>query len=337
MKESIKQKRNFKQKGITLIALVITIIVLLILAGVTIAALSGPNGILTNATKAKENTEIGEETEIVNLAASNVRSNKIINRDSTSITEEELRQSISELTNKTVTIGTEADDEGNEFLTVTFESGRKYKVNPGVGEVKDLVEVAEVGDYINYPVSYTNVGLKQSGTTIGTGWRVFSKVDNKIKIISEGAPIGDYYDYVYGGTNLNTEIVEFYTNEFDEYTENRFITNYAEKASGLTVDLLNEYLQSIGEENIEGNLEDYWYNYYEIKDEKNMFFEDFNFVFNITKDPYGSPRLMCLEANRLSPFGEYTEIVPIRVIVTLKDGLKTTAGTGDKASPYELQ
>ena len=35
-----------KEKGITLIALVVTIIVLLILAGVTIAALSGDNGIL---------------------------------------------------------------------------------------------------------------------------------------------------------------------------------------------------------------------------------------------------------------------------------------------------
>ena len=35
-----------KQKGITLVALVITIIVLLILAGVTMAALSGPYGIL---------------------------------------------------------------------------------------------------------------------------------------------------------------------------------------------------------------------------------------------------------------------------------------------------
>lgn len=45
-----------KQKGITLIALVITIIVLLILAGVTIAAISGDNGILQNAGKAKEKT-----------------------------------------------------------------------------------------------------------------------------------------------------------------------------------------------------------------------------------------------------------------------------------------
>ena len=48
-------KRNTKRKneGITLIALVITIIVLLILAGVTIATLMGDNGILTKATEAK--------------------------------------------------------------------------------------------------------------------------------------------------------------------------------------------------------------------------------------------------------------------------------------------
>ncbi len=46
-----KTKRN--ARGITLIALVITIIVLLILAGVTISALSGDNGILKRATEAK--------------------------------------------------------------------------------------------------------------------------------------------------------------------------------------------------------------------------------------------------------------------------------------------
>ena len=49
--------------GITLIALVITIIVLLILAGVTIAALSGNNGILTRATEAKEKTEQAQKEE----------------------------------------------------------------------------------------------------------------------------------------------------------------------------------------------------------------------------------------------------------------------------------
>ena len=52
-----------KQTGITLIALVITIIVLLILAGVSIALLTGNNGILTQAKLAKENTAAAEEKE----------------------------------------------------------------------------------------------------------------------------------------------------------------------------------------------------------------------------------------------------------------------------------
>ena len=49
--------------GITLIALVITIIVLLILAGVSIAMLTGTNGILTQAQKAKMTTELSSYKE----------------------------------------------------------------------------------------------------------------------------------------------------------------------------------------------------------------------------------------------------------------------------------
>ena len=52
-----------KNKGITLIALVITIIVLLILAGVSIAMLTGSNGILTQASNAKQATEESTEKE----------------------------------------------------------------------------------------------------------------------------------------------------------------------------------------------------------------------------------------------------------------------------------
>ena len=52
-----KAKSFDKNKGITLIALVITIIVLLILAGVTIATLTGDNGIITRTNQAKEETE----------------------------------------------------------------------------------------------------------------------------------------------------------------------------------------------------------------------------------------------------------------------------------------
>ena len=60
----LKLKTN---KGITLIALVITIIVLLILAGVSIAMLTGENGILSQAQKAKTETENAEENETARL------------------------------------------------------------------------------------------------------------------------------------------------------------------------------------------------------------------------------------------------------------------------------
>ena len=60
---------KFKEtKGITLIALVITIIVLLILAGVSIAMLTGENGILNQANKAKTETDYKGAEEKVKLA-----------------------------------------------------------------------------------------------------------------------------------------------------------------------------------------------------------------------------------------------------------------------------
>ena len=54
--ENKKAKREMNSKGITLIALVVTIIVLLILAGVSIATLTGPNGLLTRVNDAKTAT-----------------------------------------------------------------------------------------------------------------------------------------------------------------------------------------------------------------------------------------------------------------------------------------
>ena len=58
------------QKGITLIALVITIIVLLILAGVSIAMLTGENGILTRANESQVSTNDAEVIEKVNMELS---------------------------------------------------------------------------------------------------------------------------------------------------------------------------------------------------------------------------------------------------------------------------
>ena len=60
-------KKN--QKGITLIALVVTIIVLLILAGISINALAGQNGILSRAIKAKNDSDAASDLEYLQVEA----------------------------------------------------------------------------------------------------------------------------------------------------------------------------------------------------------------------------------------------------------------------------
>ena len=60
-------KKERTNQGITLIALVITIIILLILAGISIAMLTGQNGLLTKALKAKKEHLISQYKEEINL------------------------------------------------------------------------------------------------------------------------------------------------------------------------------------------------------------------------------------------------------------------------------
>ena len=57
-----------RQKGITLIALVVTIVVLLILAGITISLVFGSNGVIQKAQDSKEQTKIGEMREKLEMA-----------------------------------------------------------------------------------------------------------------------------------------------------------------------------------------------------------------------------------------------------------------------------
>ena len=70
-------KQTKKQKGITLIALVITVIVLLILAAVTINALSGDNGILKRATEAKQKTRRADALEKIQVAVMTATANGV--------------------------------------------------------------------------------------------------------------------------------------------------------------------------------------------------------------------------------------------------------------------
>ena len=120
-------------KGITLIALVVTIVVLLILAGVSISMLTGENGIITQAQKSKIQTEIGKEKEYITLSVSAVKGDKISKGDTSEITSSELQIEMNKYTD-------EATVTGRGTLTVTYESGRSYEVDQdgSITEKEDL-------------------------------------------------------------------------------------------------------------------------------------------------------------------------------------------------------
>ena len=133
MKEIKKQT-----KGITLIALVITIIVLLILAGVSIAMLTGQNGILTQAQKSREQTDIGREKEQIALAYNGVKTKK----EGGDVTSGELDAELK-------ANGADATASGTNPITVTFnDSKRSYTIDANgniteIGEQEPGEEVAE--------------------------------------------------------------------------------------------------------------------------------------------------------------------------------------------------
>ena len=118
----MKKEKLKQNKGITLIALVITIIVLLILAGVSIAMLTGENGILSQATKAKNETEKAQANEAAILDEYNkFLNNAIGGTGSTTPPEEPENQG---------TLGTITGDE--ETPTEVEDSlGNKVVVPPG--------------------------------------------------------------------------------------------------------------------------------------------------------------------------------------------------------------
>ncbi len=71
----IERLRDRKEQGITLIALVVTIIVLIILAGVSLSLVIGDNGLMLQAENAKEANLIGNYQEQIELARSDIQAN----------------------------------------------------------------------------------------------------------------------------------------------------------------------------------------------------------------------------------------------------------------------
>ena len=117
-----------QERGITLIALVVTIVVLLILAAVSISMLGGENGIITQAQNAKLETRAGEVEEKVNLWKNEKISSKYTN--ATVKTEDEL---LEEMKTDKILFEEEIDRE-NKIITIGTRE-ISYKLDEETGEV----------------------------------------------------------------------------------------------------------------------------------------------------------------------------------------------------------
>lgn len=184
--------KKLNQRGITLIALVITIIVLLILAGVSIAMLTGQNGILTQAQKAKTTTANKSAEEKVKLAVMAARSQS----ETGALEADKL------LTEVTTNYGGQAETTAGGFpVTVTID-GKSFTVsstgevtatgdstpNPPVPTPTDGISaknIADMDDKTNiYGAKVTGYTLP-SGTTTDVGWKIFYADNSNIYLIAD--------------------------------------------------------------------------------------------------------------------------------------------------------
>ena len=152
-------QKTKKEQGITLIALVTTIVVLLILASITIGAVSGEGGLIGNANEAKEKTEIANEKEVVDRAVvqamgKNKRGNLV---------RSELQDELDIITGEEETEVT-IDEVDYGYFVKFLDSGRIYKVSRDgeveyLGKEEDLLTQANI---IANPESNTTPEFIQS-------------------------------------------------------------------------------------------------------------------------------------------------------------------------------
>ena len=215
MKEKLKKEqretRRKQANGITLIALVITIIVLLILAGVSIAMLTGENGILTQAQNASKQTEIAEEKEQIALAYNGV----VTKKQSTDVTAEDLNDQFEAngVDNATAS--------GENPITVTFteEDGttRTYTIDAngkiteeGTGTTPPTTgtETVEPGKYYEED---TDVKVGDETVTIPGGATV-SGIDGENESVDDGFVI-----YITNGATVDWSNPETVQEKYDQF------------------------------------------------------------------------------------------------------------------------
>ena len=173
----MKTKDFKKTKGITLISLVVSIVVLLILAGVSIVTLTGDNGLLRQVQNAKEKTEVAEFREAVQLAYITAYSENVENGAYT--------VSIEELLGKLYIDHPEYDNsekildgaQGNISSIKAMWEGTEVNETNGVlisksgTEKIDIVPVGSTGEGVTKFVvldgKYYEIILNEKGVTLG--------------------------------------------------------------------------------------------------------------------------------------------------------------------------
>ena len=147
--------RKYSENGITLIALIVTIVVLLILASISIAILTGDNGIISKAKKAREETIIADEKEGVSIGYINCLNKKTNGNVKAEELEEKMKSDGRDVT---------VTEDGNDLNVKYTETGHEYTVNQE-GDVKEKDNDRIINAYL--AISYSNgIGMiveKESG------------------------------------------------------------------------------------------------------------------------------------------------------------------------------
>ena len=163
------------EKGITLIALVVTIVVLLILAGTSLDMLLGENGIIKQSQEAKQQTEISDEKESIQVAYNGLKAGDF----NKTITAQEMEDEI----NRTKGANT-VEVIGDETLTVKFlKSNRLYEINVTTGNIEDnIVDVESLFATATKPeeqVETDDIGIAEDGTIVNLDLWSYIKLDEK--------------------------------------------------------------------------------------------------------------------------------------------------------------
>ena len=222
------KKKMKREKGITLIALVITIIVLLILAAVSIATLTGENGILTKVSDAEEETRGASVQEARDLW----KINQEADRQTASTTAQTLEELINDLVNQKLLTEDEKDQIlGNESkgieATGEVTIGSRTIVFGTVEPTPTVTEAIKKGTELSTTDNITVIDEYGNSITVPAGFKIVcDQTTNYASTVDKGIVVedvnnGNQFVWIPVGTvYTNVEKTEYKTIELNRYTFN---------------------------------------------------------------------------------------------------------------------